>query len=159
MIHTCGHTGVLLALFGGVLLGQGLPNFTGEWILDLGSSQLSQDYAVLERGVARIDHREPAFGFRRTFVVKGKPYEASYDVTTNGSEIRTERSGGGTTIATMRWEGTALVLRQRITDPKGGHVSNTVRYELVDEGRTLRAIEDAVGGGRSHHNTWIFQRR
>jgi hypothetical protein len=33
------------------------------------------------------------------------------------------------------------------------------RYELLDEGRRLRAVEQIRGGGRDQDNTWIFDRR
>ena len=59
----------------------------------------------------------------------------------------------------MRWEQAALVVQQRISDPKAGELENRVRYELLDEGRTLRATEDFAGGGRSHHNIWIYTRQ
>ena len=134
------------------------PNFTGEWTLDLKNSQLHEDYRALERGVVRIDHREPTFTFRRTFFVKGQPREASYDVTTDGREHRGVSPNGGVTVATMHWEQTALVVHQRISDPNAGQLDNRVRYELIDNGRTLRATEDFDGGGRAHHNVWIFRR-
>jgi len=134
------------------------PNFTGDWTLDLQNSQLHEDYRALERGAVRIDHREPSFTFRRTFFVKGQPIEASYDVTTDGREHRSEGPRGGVTVATMHWEQVALVVRQRISDPRAGQLDNTVRYELLDNGKTLRATEDFTGGGRSHHNVWIFRR-
>jgi hypothetical protein len=153
--------GVLLIaiVLGTVADGQNAPNFSGEWRLDLASSQLHEDFSVLERGVAQIDHREPAFSFRRTFVIKGKPNDTSYDVSTDGREWRTERPGGGVTVATMRWDQTALVLTQRITVPGAGEWLNSVRYELAEQGRTLRATEDFNGAGRSHHNIWIFRRQ
>jgi hypothetical protein len=139
--------------------GQPKPNFSGDWVLDLSSSQLHPDFAVLERGTTRIVHDEPSFSFDRTFIVKGQPSEVSYVVTTDGRQQRSTRPSGGITVATMRWEQTALLLRQRITDPKAGEMSNEVRYELLDDGRTLRATEDFEGAGRSHHNVWIFRRR
>ena len=135
------------------------PNFTGDWTLDLENSQLHEDYRALERGVVHIDHREPTFTFRRTFLVKGKSIEVSYDVTTDGREHRGVGPNGALTAATMHWEQAALVVHQRISDPKAGQLNNRVRYELVDAGRTLRAIEDFDGGGRSHHNVWIFRRQ
>ena len=135
------------------------PNFTGDWTLDLKESQLHEDFRALERGVVRIDHREPAFTFRRTFVIKAKPIEASYDVTTDGRENRSVGPNGGETVATMHWEEAALVVHQRISDPRAGQLTNSVRYELIDNGRTLRATEDFAGAGRSHHNVWIFRRQ
>ena len=135
------------------------PNFTGDWTLDLKASQLHQDFRALERSVVRIDHREPAFTFRRTVVVKGQQNEASYDVTTDGREHRGVAPNGGVSVSTMHWEQMALVIHQRIADPKAGELKISVRYELIDDGRTLRATEDFEGGGRSHHNVWIFRRQ
>lgn len=135
------------------------PNFTGDWTLDLTKSQLHEDYRALERAVVRIDHHEPTFTYRRTFFVKGRPNEASYEVTTDGREHPGVAPNGSPTVATMHWEQMALVVHQRISDPKAGPLVNSVRYELKDEGRTLQATEDFDGGGRSHHNVWIFSRQ
>ena len=135
------------------------PNFTGDWTLDLENSQLHEDFRFLERGVVHIDHREPAFTFRRTFFVKGQPSEVSYDVTTDGREHRSVGPRGGTAVATMHWEEMALVIQQRISDPKAGQLTNKVRYELIDKGQTLRATEDFDGAGRTHHNVWIYRRQ
>lgn len=139
--------------------GQPKPNFSGDWVLDLSTSRLHPDFAALERGTVRIVHDEPWFSFHRTFSVKGQPSEVSYEVTTDGRQHRSTAQSGGITVATMRWEHTALILRQRIADPKAGELSNEVRYELFDDGRTLRATEDFEGAGRSHHNVWVFRRR
>lgn len=135
------------------------PNFTGDWALDLKNSQLHEDFRALERSVVRIDHCGPAFTFRRTVVVKGQQSEASYDVTTDGREHRGLGPNGGVSVSTMHWEQMALVIHQRIADPKAGELKNSVRYELIDDGRTLRATEDFDGVGRSHHNVWIFRRQ
>jgi hypothetical protein len=135
------------------------PDFSGEWVLDLENSRLHEDYSVIERGVVHIEHREPMFTFRRVFTVKGRPSETSYTVTTDGKEHRTTRPNGGVTIAAMHWDRDALVVQQRISDPKAGPLTNDVRYELADEGASLRATEDLSGGGRSHHNVWVFRRR
>jgi hypothetical protein len=135
------------------------PDFSGEWVLDLENSRLHEDYSVVERGVVHIDHREPTFTFRRVFTVKGRPSETSYTVTTDGKEHRATGPSGGVAIAAMHWDHDALVLQQRISDPKAGPLTNDVRYELVDDGASLRATEDFAGGGRSHHNVWVFRRR
>jgi hypothetical protein len=109
--------------------------------------------------VVHIDHREPTFTFRRVFTVKGRPSETSYTVTTDGQEHRAIGPNGGVTIAAMHWDRDALVVQQRISDPRAGPLTNDVRYELVDDGASLRATEDFAGGGRSHHNVWVFRRR
>ena len=135
------------------------PNFTGDWTLDLKNRQLHEDYRALERGVVRMITANRRSDFRRTIFVKGQPSEASYEVTTDGREHRGVGPTGGVTVATMHWEQVVLVLHQRISDPKAGQLNNRVRYELIDEGRTLRTTEDFDGGGRSHHNVWIFRRQ
>jgi hypothetical protein len=150
---------VVCVLAASSVAGQSKPNFTGDWVLDLPSSRLHQDFAALEKGTARIAHDEPSVSFERTFTIKGRTNEVSYVVTTDGREHRSAAPSGGVTIATMTWDANALILRQRITDPKVGELSNDVRYELLDEGRTLRATEDFTGAGRTHHNVWIFRRR
>jgi hypothetical protein len=148
---------LVAGLAGGLSAAQERPNFTGDWTLDLTASQLHEDFRALERGTVRIDHREPAFTFRRTYVVKGKPFDASFEVTTDGREHRSAGPRGEPTVATMRWEQAALVVQQRISDPRAGELTNKVRYELIDNGRTLRATEDFDGAGRTHHNVWIFR--
>lgn len=135
------------------------PDFSGEWVLDLANSRLHEDYSVLKRAVVHIDHREPTFTFRRIFTVKGRPSETSYTVTTDGKEHRAIGPNGGDTTAAMRWDRDALVVQQRISDPKAGSLTNDVRYELVDSAASLRATEDFAAGGRSHHNVWGFRRR
>jgi hypothetical protein len=150
---------LFVALAAAISAAQERPNFTGDWTLDLENSQLHEDFRALERGVVRIEHHEPAFAFRRTFFFNGQPNEASYEVTTDGRENRGVGPRGGEVVATMHWDQAALVVQQRISDPRAGQLNNRVRYELLDEGRTLRAIEDFDGGGRSHHNVWIYTRR
>jgi hypothetical protein len=150
---------VVVLAFGTSTAAQERPNFTGDWTVDLKNSRLDKEYSVLERGLVRIDHSEPTFTFRRTFFVKGQPSEASYVVTTDGREHRGVGPNGAVTVATMHWEQAVLVVHHRIADPKAGQLNNKVRYELIDEGQTLRATEDFDGGGRSHHNVWIFKRR
>ena len=157
--HYIGFCVLLCTFAASSAAGQPKPNFSGDWVLDLSASQLHPDFAMLEGGTVRIVHHEPSFSFHRTFSVKGRPSEVSYEVTTDGREHRSTGQSGGITLATMRWEQTALLLRQRITDPKVGELSNQVRYELLDDGRTLQATEDFEGAGRSHHNVWIFRRR
>jgi hypothetical protein len=58
----------------------------------------------------------------------------------------------------MEWQGTSLLLTVLIDGPRGT-VSNVVRYELLDGGRTLRAVEDVGGAAPTHHNVWMFVRR
>jgi hypothetical protein len=139
-------------------IAQERPNFSGEWILNLGRSTLHPDLANLKEGIVRIVHREPQFAFESTYVIDGQPRKVSYETTTDGVEKRTERPGVVTT-STMTWMANVLLLSQRISLPQGQTATNAVRYELVENGTVLRAVEDAKGPNVEHHNVWLFDRR
>ena len=138
-------------------LGQQHPDFSGEWALDRAASSLQGDMAAVESGVIRIRHREPSFGFSRTFVIKTQPIETSFDIQTDGREI-VQSNRGLSSRSRMEWQGDSLLLTVSIDAPRGT-VSNIVRYELLDEGRSMRAVEDVGGAAPSHHNVWMFVRR
>lgn len=141
-----------------VTVGQDRPDFSGEWVLNLGRSTLHPDFANLQEGTIRIVHRDPQFAFERTFVIAGQPRKVSYDITTDGVEKRTERPGV-MTVSIMTWSANGLLLSQRISLPQAQTATNTVRYELLEGGAILRAIEDATGPKVAHHNLWLFERR
>ena len=133
------------------------PDFSGEWTLDRSASSLQGDMAAVEGGVLRVQHREPSFTFSRTFIIKTQPIETSFDIQTDGREIA--RSNGGlTSRSRLEWQGNSLLLTVLIDAPRG-IVSNVVRYELLDDGRLLRAVEDVGGAAPTHHNIWMFVRR
>jgi hypothetical protein len=138
-------------------LGQQRPDFSGEWSLDRAASSLQGDMAAVESGVIRIRHREPSFGFSRTFVIKAQPIDGSFDIQTDGREI-VQNNRGLSSRARMEWQGNSLLLTVTIDAPRG-MVSNIVRYELLDDGRSMRAVEDVGGAAPSHHNVWMFVRR
>jgi len=137
--------------------GQQRPDFSGEWSLDRSASLLQADMAAVESGVVRISHREPSFGFSRTFVIKTKPIDTAFDIQTDGREMA-QNNRGLSSRSRMEWQGNSLLLTVLIDAPRG-MVSNVVRYELLDEGRTLRAVEDVGGAAPPHHNVWMFARR
>jgi hypothetical protein len=137
--------------------GQQRPDFSGEWALDRSASSLQGDMAAVEGGVVRIRHREPAFGFSRTFIIKAQSVDTAFDIQTDGREIA-QNNRGMTSRSRMEWQGSSLLLTVLIDAPRG-MVSNVVRYELLDDGRTLRAVEDVGGAAPPHHNVWMFVRR
>jgi hypothetical protein len=133
------------------------PDFSGEWVLDRSASSLQGELAAVESGVVRIKHLDPAFVFNRMFMVSGKPLENAFDIRTDGKELL-NADRGMTSRSRLEWQGNSLLLTVLIDAPRGT-VSNVVRYELLDEGRRLRAVEDVGGAAPGHHNVWIFSRR
>jgi hypothetical protein len=148
---------IALTAGGPTVHAQQKPDFSGEWMLNRTTSSLQGETAAVESGVIRIQHREPAFTFQRTFVVNKQTVDASYEIQTDGREVATA-GRGLTSRSRLEWQGTSLLLTALITGPRG-EVSNIVRYELLDGGRVLRAIEDLGGAAPVHHNVWIYDRR
>jgi hypothetical protein len=137
---------------------QARPDFSGEWVLNRQASTLPPPVSNVESGVVRIDHRDPSFGFRRTYVIGGAPREAGFIRDTDGKEVEETGAQGLATVSTLRWDGTALVLAMRIKGP-GFEATNDVRYELLDGGRRLRATEQGRSPQGNHDAVWIYDRR
>jgi hypothetical protein len=150
------HLAVFVMLASGAAA-QGRPDFSGDWTLDRQASVLQGQSAAVDSGTMRIAHRDPSFTFSRTFIVNNRPQEASFEIRTDGAEV-TRRDGPAPSRSRLEWQGSSLLLTALFTTP-GGEVSNVVRYELLDGGKTLRAIEDLGGAAPPHHNVWIYQRR
>jgi hypothetical protein len=133
------------------------PDFSGDWTLDRSASSLQGEMSAVEGGTVRIQHREPSFAFTRTFVIKAQPIDTSFEVQTDGRELANVNRGLASK-SRMEWQGNSLLLTVLIDGPRGT-VTNVVRYELLDGGRTLRAVEDVGGAAPIHHNVWMFARR
>jgi len=72
---------------------QARPDFSGEWVLNRQKSTLPPPVANVERGVVRIDHREPSFTFHRTYVIGGAPREARFARATDGRVVTETEQG------------------------------------------------------------------
>jgi hypothetical protein len=134
------------------------PDFSGEWVLNRQESVLPPPVAQVERGVVRIEHHEPSFTFERHYVIAGTSREARFTCRTDGAEVTETSPQGFPTTSTLRWDGSALVLAMRISGP-GFEATNDVRYELLHDGRRLRATEHGRSPQGSHNAVWIYDRR
>src|SRR6185436_544775 len=90
------------------------PDFSGDYVLNRQASTLPPPVSNVESGVVRIEHREPSFGFHRSYVIAGAPRDGGYTIRTDGSESTESGPQGATTTSTLRWDGLALVLEMRI---------------------------------------------
>jgi len=150
-IETCIATVILLGVAISGLV-QDKPDFSGEWILNRESSTLSPGADGVRSGVWRIEHREPRFHHKATFVTGGNPIEYEYDLRSDGPDV------AATEGASLRWDGNALVVTFRTKRPDG-EMLISFRYELLDAGRRLRATEQVRGTDHDQDNVWIFERR
>ena len=151
-------TAMLLTAGAAAAAGQPRPDFSGSWVLNRPESTLPPPVSNVESGIVRIEHREPAFTFHRTYVIAGTPREGSYTITTDGREVAGAGQQGAATVSTMRWDGAALVLAGRIKGP-GFEATNDVRYELLNGGRRLRATERGRSPMGNHDAVWIYDRQ
>lgn len=147
--------GILVALAAGIAWADERPNFSGDWVLNSGKSTLATK--GIQSGTVRIEHKEPAFSFQRTFITKDGPDESRYDLTTDGKE-KVEVSGGSTRRSRLYWEGDQLVLDEKI-EMAGRTATNVVRYRLENEGKTLVAREAFRAPRVQHDNVWVFDRK
>ena len=136
---------------------QSKPDFSGEWGMNRQASTLSPSAEAIQRGTVSIEHRDPAFHYKAELsAAAGPPIRYEFDLQTDGRDVAGTLPGA-TTTTSLRWDGDALALTSRI-QRSGGEMVVAFRYELVDGGRQLRAVERIRGGGRDEDNVWIFDR-
>ena len=111
----------------------------------------------MQRGVVRIEHREPTFHYTAAFVGQGGPVHVEYELPSDGRDSVSTQPGI-TIVSSLRWEGDALVGTWRIQRPDG-ETTISFRHELLDAGRRLRATERLRGSGQDQDNVWMFERR
>jgi hypothetical protein len=68
-------------------------------------------------------------------------------------ELRSDAPDSG-----LRWDNDALVVTF-VNELPDGEMTVSFRYELMDEGRRLRASEQVRGVPWAQDNVWIFDRR
>jgi hypothetical protein len=149
-------SGLLLALAASGFA-QGKPDFSGEWTLNRQASTLSPAAASIRSGDVRIEHRDPTFRYKAVLKSETDSVQYEFEFQTDGREVAGTQQGMAT-ASSLRWEGEALVLSSRI-QRSSGEMKIVFRYELLDDGRRLRAAEQIRGAGRDQDNVWIFERR
>jgi hypothetical protein len=138
------------------MLVQDRPDLSGDWVLNRKASILSPGADAVESGVWQIEHREPTFRHKATFVAGGKPLSYEYELLSDGREVVSSEQGART-VSSLRWEGNALIVTWRTEHP-AGETTVSFRYELIDAGRRLRALETLRGTDHDQDNTWLFDR-
>lgn len=92
LIQTVIAIGILLGVVGfGVCAGR--PDFSGEWTLNRQASTLSPGADAVKSGVVRIEHRDPTFRYKATFVSEGGPLQYEYELLSDGREVTSPQRG------------------------------------------------------------------
>jgi hypothetical protein len=136
---------------------QDKPDFSGEWILNRQASTLSKGADAVQSGVWRIEHRDPVFRHKATFAFESSSREYEYELRSDGREVVAAQDAV-TTVSSLRWDGNALVVAFQTRHPNG-EMTISFRYELIDDGRRLRAAEQLRGTDHDQDNVWMFERR
>jgi hypothetical protein len=129
------------------------PDFSGEWVLDRQASRLTGGASAIEAGVLRIDHRNRKCGFQISMSAGGECIERAWESSLS-DEIEVVDNGF---YSRLFWEGDALVFECGSTDSDAVW-SMLWRYELLESGQRLQALEQMRGRG-DFDNNWIFQKR
>jgi len=128
------------------------PDLSGTWVLNREACTLSPGASGVRSASLGIEHHDPAIRCVARFVFDD----------TNAFEFTTERTAIEADSApaedgSARWDGDGLVFTDFMGEAPG-LVTMTWRYELLDGGRRLRAVERMRGGGRDQDNVWVFDR-
>jgi putative acetyltransferase len=133
------------------------PDFSGEWTLNRQASTLSPGAEGIRSAVWHIEHCDPTFHHKASFVTSADPIQWEYELPSDGREVVAAHEGV-TTVSSIRWDGDALVVTMRI-QRADGEMSITFRHELLEGGRCLRAAEQLRGTDHDQDNVWVFDRR
>ena len=130
------------------------PDFSGDWVLDRQASHLTGGASAMETGVLRIDHRDPKCGFQIHMSAGGESVERAWESTLS-DEILVVESGF---YSRLSWEEDVLIFE---CGSKGADETWSMlwRYQLLDSGRGLQAVEQMRGRVGDFDNTWIFKKR
>jgi len=130
------------------------PNFSGEWVLVRQSSSLTGGASAMESGVMRIDHRDPKCAFQISMSAGGQTVERAWE----SSVADQTPSAGAGFYSRLFWEGDSLAFE---CGSKGADDAWSMlwRYELLESGQRLRAVEQMRGLSGDFDNTWIFEKR
>jgi hypothetical protein len=132
------------------------PEFQRRVGLEQAASTLSPGADAVRSARWSIDHREPVFRHKASFVstLERKKYEYELRFDTPGAAHGEE--GGW-----IEWDGDVAVVtfRHPLPDGSAGLMTVSFRYELTDGGRRIRASEQVRGTSWDQDNVWIFERR
>ena len=136
---------------------QDRPDFSGEWILNRQASTLSPGADGVRSGVVRIEHHDPAFKYSARFETGGNPIEFTFELQSDGRDVAGSQQGVQS-VSSLRWDGNVLVFSAR-TQRVNGEMTMEFRYELLDGGRRLRAVEQLRSTAYNQDNVWMFDHR
>lgn len=145
----------ILALSALCALGQGKPDFTGTWRMNIEKSSFDKQGPPKGATVLKVEHKEPKLA--ETIFHEPEPKAmGTMEYTTDGSE-GSVTAMGNKMKATAKWDGAELVIvtwgsfgpnEMRLTD----------RWQLSGDGRTLTMLRKYEGQGGPQDQKLVFER-
>ncbi len=135
------------------------PNLSGTWIFSAQKSSLKMPAPTSM--TLLIAQSDPQISFSRNQVYGDQKFDWTLEALTDGQKEVVQQLPAYTANIRVYWEGSALVLDQKITATDGTKASDIVTYSLVENGSTLEAVERQtfVGGKGSTTNKWVYEKR
>jgi hypothetical protein len=135
------------------------PNLTGTWIFSAQKSSLKMPAPTSM--TLQIAQNDPQISFSRSQMYGDQTFDWKLEALTDGQKEVVQQLPAYTANIRVYWEGSALVLDQKITAPDGTKANDMVTYSLIDNGSTLEAVERQtfVGGKGSTTNKWVYEKR
>ena len=134
------------------------PNFSGTWVFDAQKS--AAKWAIPTSMTLQIDHNDPQIRLKRTQVFDDKSYAWDLDIVADGQKEVVQNSSLYTTNIRMYWQGTSLVLDQKITTSDGSKATDLVTYSLSSDGTMLQAVEhQAPPGAKPITSKWVYEKQ
>jgi hypothetical protein len=127
--------------------------------LAIDRSAIDPDEPAYQAGDIQVDHRDPAFQMPLSVVSDGRTLRTLIEGTADGVERLSERQGANVWLQ-ANWEGDVLVLSRRIEFPYGTIELDSLRWRLIEGGRTLQFTHDSKSTQRgTRHTVMMFERR
>ncbi len=135
------------------------PNLSGTWIFNAQKSKLQQDPPSSITFV--IDQNDPQVKFARTQVYGDQSFNWKLDIVADGEKEVVQTSPLYTANIRARWEGSSLILDQKITASDGTTATDIVTYSLIDGGNALEAVENQKTQGmkKSMTSRWVHEKK
>lgn len=153
---------LLLSTAGTAAFAQADPskaNFSGTWVFDAHKSKLT--VPPPSAMTLQIKQDNDTIAFDRSQTYGDQSFNWKLDATVGNPQPIEDKAPGYTTASKLYWENSALVLEQTITAADGTKVNDLVKYSMMDNGNTLKAIEmqTTSGGKGANSNTWVYSRK
>ena len=135
------------------------PNLSGTWIFSPQKSALKIDPPTSM--TLHIDQADLQISFARSQAYGNQNFDWKLETVADGQKEVVQDSPTYKANVRVYWEGSSLVLDQKITASDGTQANDMVTYSLADNGHSLQAVEKqtTVGGKGSVTNKWVYERQ